>query len=152
VDYARAIRTFPVSATADISFRLNAAQADRGRLEIELMGARGTRPVRIVLNNKGQLQAANGQQIVDLGGYQAGKWSGFAIKVKDGRFTLLRDGKELLKDASFAEASPTVYAISFRTGEFRGTVSEKPKTDMKDTEVPVPAAVYRIDDVKTARK
>jgi hypothetical protein len=66
--------------------------------------------------------------------------------------TLLRDGKEVLRDASFAEASPTVYAISFRTGEFRGTVPDRAKKDMKDTEAPVPAAIYRVDDVKTSTR
>jgi hypothetical protein len=152
VDYVWAIRTFPVSAAVDVSFRLAAAQADRGRLEIDLLGERGTRPVRLILNDEGQLQAANGQETVDLGTYQAGKWSGFAIKVKGGRFTLLRNGKEVLRDAAFAEGSPTVYALSFRTGEFRGTVPDQAKKDLKDTEAPVPAAVYRVDDVKTSKR
>ena len=152
VDYARAIRTFPVSAEADVSFRLAAAQADRGRLEIDLLGERGTRPVRLILNDKGQLQSANGQETVDLGTYQAGKWFGVTIKVKVGRFTLLRDGKEILRDATFTEASPTVYALSFRTGEFRGTVPERAKNDLRDTEAPVPAAVCGIDDVKTCTR
>jgi hypothetical protein len=31
----------------DLSFHLAAAQADRGRLEIDLLGERGTRPVRL---------------------------------------------------------------------------------------------------------
>ncbi len=152
VDYARAIRTIPVSAAADVSFRLAAAQTDRGRLEIDLLGERGTRPVRLILNDKGQFKAANGPEIVDLGACQAGKWSGFTIKVKGGRFTLLRDGKEVLKDAAFAEASPTVYALSFRTGEYRGTVADRAKKDLMDMEAPAPVASYRIDDVKTNMK
>jgi hypothetical protein len=156
VDYARAIRTFPPSSAVDVSFRLAPAQADRGRLEIELLGQRGTRPVRVVLDDKGKLQASDGKKIVDLGTYQADQWLKLTLKVKDSRFTLLRDDKEVLKDASFAEISPRVYALSFRTGEFRGTVSkvgqdtpDKYGQDLPNTEEPVPAAVYRIDDVVT---
>jgi hypothetical protein len=156
VDYARAIRTFPKSSAVDVSFRLAAAQADRGRLEIELLGERGTRPVRVVLNDKGQLQAADGQKTVDLGTYKADNWSELTLKVKDGRFTLLRAGKPILQDAAFAEPSSTVYALSLRTGEFRGTVSrvgqdrdDKLGRDIPNTEEPLPAVIYRIDDVVT---
>ncbi|MHC4335591.1 MAG: PA14 domain-containing protein [Planctomycetota bacterium] len=60
-DYARAIRTFASGKAVDVSFRLKADQADRGKLNIELMGHLGTRPVRIVLNERGQIQAVKGQ-------------------------------------------------------------------------------------------
>jgi hypothetical protein len=60
-DYARAIRTFPQSKSVDVSFRVWAGQADRGRLIIELLGELGTRPVRVVLNDQGQIQAVKGQ-------------------------------------------------------------------------------------------
>lgn len=151
VDYARAIRTFRRSGTVDVSFRLAAAQTERGRLEIELLGEGGTRPVQVVLNEKGRIQGANGRKTVDLdlGTYQAGKWSEFTVKVRNGRFTLFRDGREVLKDATFAEASPTVYALSFRTGEFRGRVADRARKDLPNTEEPVPVVLYRIDDVTT---
>jgi hypothetical protein len=61
-DYARAIRTFAPSKSVDVSFGVNAAQADRGQLNIELMGDLGTRPVRVVLNEQGQIQAVKGQE------------------------------------------------------------------------------------------
>ncbi|HUT31071.1 MAG TPA: PA14 domain-containing protein [Sedimentisphaerales bacterium] len=60
-DYARAIRTFASGKTVDVSFRVNAGQADRGKLNIELLGDLGTRPVRIVLNDRGRIQAVKGQ-------------------------------------------------------------------------------------------
>jgi hypothetical protein len=60
-DYARAIRTFAPGKTVDVSFRVKAAQADHGQLNIELMGDLGTRPVRVVLNDQGQIQAVKGQ-------------------------------------------------------------------------------------------
>ena len=60
-DYARAIRTFPQSKSVEASFRIAAEQADDGRLEIELLGELGTRPVRIILNDKGNIQAVDGR-------------------------------------------------------------------------------------------
>jgi len=61
-DYARAIRTFAAGKAVDVSFSLNAAQADRGQLNIELLGELGTCPVRVVLNDHGQIQAVKGQE------------------------------------------------------------------------------------------
>ncbi|MHC4621655.1 MAG: PA14 domain-containing protein [Planctomycetota bacterium] len=60
-DYARAIRTFAAGKAVDVSFRLKAGQADRGKLNIELLGDLGARPVRIVLNDRGLIQAVKGQ-------------------------------------------------------------------------------------------
>lgn len=153
VDYARAIRTFPPSAAANVSFKVAAGQVNRGRLEIELLGEHGARPVQIVLN-KGKLQASNGDKVKKLGGYDSDQWMEFAVQVKDGKFTLLRDGKAILKNAALAEPSAKVYALSFRTGEFRGTVPDKEEgdklPDLLNTENPTPTETYRIDDVKTS--
>lgn len=149
-DYARAVRTFPASGAGEISFRLAANQNDHGRLEIDLFGERNARPVRVMLNEQGRLLAANGQSLVDVGDYLAGKWAKFTLKFGAGKFSLLRDGKVLLKDAAFAEAASTFYAISFRTGEFRGTVPEAAKVDLLNTEEMAVASGYRIDDVMTS--
>jgi hypothetical protein len=149
VDYARAIRTFPPSTAADVSFRLAAGQADHGRMEIELLGERGARPVRIVLNDQGKLQVSDGGQMKEAGTYGADQWAEFTLQVKNGKFTVLRDGKAVVLNAAFAEPSAMVYALSFRTGEFRGTVSDKATADLPNTEEPTATAVYRIDDVST---
>ena len=66
-DYARAIRTFAPGPTVDVSFGVNAAQANGEELIIELMGDLGTRPVRIVLNNQGLIQAVKGQESKQAG-------------------------------------------------------------------------------------
>jgi len=308
VDYARAIRTFRPRATGDISFRVSAAQTDRGRLEIELLGERGTRPVRLALNENGRIQELHRRKIssapglagslfsgkdfrrpeketsflhsVDchwgyhLGGDWSARWSGFIeipysgevifsaetesglrLKIGDkvvidgltkgtnsdvfnfgktvmrqgqkvpivvevvtlrgegklrlfwewpgqvhtiippaalshdpstlpkdpsgfsrdqgstgvdlqqyeadtwldfkihsdcgaGKYTLDVNRQTLLNDAAFAEPSSTVYALSLRTGEYRGAVV-KPTEDLPSTEEPLPAVIYHIDDVKT---
>jgi hypothetical protein len=59
-DYARSIRTFPKSKIVKTSFRVKAEQANRGQLVIELLGELGRRPVRVVLNEKGRIQAVQG--------------------------------------------------------------------------------------------
>jgi len=62
VDYARAIRTFSPGKTVDISFRAKTSQSNQGQLIIELLGELGTRPVRVFLSDKGQIQAVKGQE------------------------------------------------------------------------------------------
>jgi len=295
-DYARAIRTFPVSKTVDISFRVAAEQADNGRLEIELLGELGSRPVRLILNDKGKLRAVDGRiqpeessapgligtffkkpnltnpendndillsldnnwgrskggdwsarwkgfidspcngevtftaeandglrllvgdqvvidglsgygartgkvamtkgektpvtleftsaqgkaklvlswswpghslsivpdaalshreepkiEPVDLMAYKADKWLDCNIKAdcQTGGYTLKINGAEVLKDAGFAEPSPMIYAISFRTGEYRGKPAGRADQDMPNSEEPLEKVTYRIDDVVT---
>jgi len=295
-DYARAIRTFPVSRVADVSFRVAAAQTNNGRLEIELLGELGKRPIRVVFNNMGQIQAVDrgrsvvesyspgltgsyfnkpdfrdrdeeidilqtvdndwgenrgndwsarwtgfiegpydgqvtftaeavdglrltiGNQVVidglsqygarsgkvtmkkgekmpitleftsehgkaalhlswswpgkaqtivpavalshrknpeiepvDLMAYKANAWQRFKIHADcaTGRFSLAVNGRQLLKNAVFAEPSSMVYAISFRTGKFRGKPSGRAHNDIPNSEEPLPKVTYRIDNVKT---
>ncbi|MGB2806390.1 MAG: PA14 domain-containing protein [Sedimentisphaerales bacterium] len=297
-DYARAIRTFPVSKTADIRFRVAAAQTDRGRLEIELLGELGSRPVRLTLNDKGRVQAVDGRQPVtgsfapglsgtyfnkadfrdpddevdvlgnlhqswgdskgndwsarwtgfieapysgavifsaeatdglrlmigekvvidgllingdrigkvtmikgrktpitvaftsaqgkaklvlswswtghsqsivpaaalshkvpprmepvNLMAYKANNWLECNIRAdcKTGRYTLKINGWEVLKDAGFAEPSSMIYALSFRTGEYRGKPTGRADQDIPNTEDPLEKVTYRIDDVMTGK-
>jgi hypothetical protein len=151
VDYARAIRTFPVSKTVDVGFRVAADQADNGRLEIELLGELGARPVRVVLNDKGRIQAANGQQSLDVGTYQAEEWLDIRIHVDcvAGKYTASVNGRQAVKDAAFAEPSSIVYALSLRTGEFRGNPGDRARRDIPNTQEPLAKVGYRIDDVMT---
>jgi len=295
-DYARAIRTFPVSRSVDASFRVAAGQAERGRLEIELLGKENARPVRLILSEHGQIRAVDGSQpvtesfspglsgtyfnsddfqrpddgvdllrsldhdwgdsrgsdwsarwsgiiecpysgpvslsaeatdglrlkigdkividglpnygprsgkiimnkgdrmpitleftsaqgkaklalswswpgqsptivppsalshkdapkikAVDLMAYKADEWLDFDIHTdcKAGRFTVKLNGKEVLKDAKFAESTPMVYALSFRTGEYRGRPTGRADEDIPNTEEPLEKVTYRIDDVMT---
>ena len=138
VDYARAIRTFPRSKTVATSFRVSAAQTDRGRLEIELLGELAKRPVRIILNDYVT---------------RADEWLDFKINVDctTGKYTVSVNGREVLKDAAFAEPSSIVYALSFRTGKYRNKPGERARRDIPNTEEPLQKVTYRIDDVKTGK-
>jgi len=61
-DYARAIRVFPISKAVDVSFRLAAEQVNRGRLEIDLLGKKNERPVRVIFHDQAQIQAVDGSR------------------------------------------------------------------------------------------
>ncbi|MHC4864488.1 MAG: PA14 domain-containing protein [Planctomycetota bacterium] len=295
-DYARAIRTFPVSKTVGVGFRVAAEQADSGRLEIELLGELGSRPVRVTLNDKGRIQAVDSRQPttgsfspgligtyfnkadfrdpedevdflgslhqnwgdrkgndwserwtgfiespysgevtfiaeatdglrlkigekvvidglsingsrsgkvtmtkgqkapvtleftsaqgkaklilswswaghseslvpaaalshkrlprmepVNLMAYKANNWLDCSINVdcRTGRYTLKVNGQEVLKEASFAEPSSMVYALSLRTGEYRGEPTGRADRDIPNTEEPLDKVIYHIDDVVT---
>jgi len=138
VDYARAIRTFPQSKTVTVSFRVSAAQTDSGRLEIELLGQLAKRPVRIILND--YVTKAN-------------EWLFFKINADcaKGKYTVAVNGREVLKDAAFAESASTLYALSFRTGKYRNSPGERARRDIPNTEEPLQKVTYRIDDVKTGK-
>jgi hypothetical protein len=44
-----------------------------------------------------------------------------------------------------------VYALSLRTGEYRGRPSGRANQDIPNTEEPLAKVTYRIDDVKTGK-
>jgi hypothetical protein len=136
-DYARAIRTFPVSKTVNASFRVAAAQTGRGTFEVELLGELGTRPVRIIVTD----------QIT-----KAGEWLNYEIQADctTGKYSVAVNGRQVAKDAAFAEASSIVYALSFRTGKSHGRPRGRTDRDLKNVEHPVEKVVYCIDDVKTS--
>jgi len=295
VDYARAIRVFPVSRSVDVSFKVEAQQVNRGRLEIELLGEQDQRPVRVVLNEEGKIQALDARRAptiayapgligtffnksdfrdpedtpdvlknmdedwgksqgrdwsarwsglieaptsgevefsaratdglrlkigdktvidgldkdgprtgkvrmegrkkmpitleftsaegkaalhlswawgghqetivpasaishekapeikpMDLGSYRAGKWQDIAIHADcgSGTYSLTVDGKPVLKGAKFAEGASELYALSLRTGKFRGQPGGRAKVDIPNTEEPLPLVSYHVDDVK----
>jgi hypothetical protein len=147
VDHARAIRTFSPRPSVEASFKIAAAQADLGRLEIELLDTRGGRPVRIVLDEQGRV-VVGADDAAPVGRYRAGEWTTFTLQAGNGRFSLKRDGRTLVKGAPIAGEQGPFYALSFRTGKFRGAVSPKATEDLPDAEDPVPETVYRVDDVQ----
>jgi len=62
------------------------------------------------------------------------------------------NGRKVLSNAKFAEPSSMVYALSLRTGEFRGSPSGRADQDMPNTEDPLPAVSYRVDDVRISSR
>ena len=91
---------------------------------------------------------------VDITPYKADVWQTFKIRADcaAGKYTLAVNGREVAKDARFAEPSSMVYALSFRTGsktvKYRSVVSRQ---DLPNTEEPLAKFSYRIDDLNIGR-
>ncbi|WP_438482570.1 hypothetical protein [Oleiharenicola lentus] len=148
-DYARAVRIFPTTHGVKVSFKIFAAQKN-ARLEIDLLDARGARPVRLALAEDGHLWACHEGQWFDGGVYAEKQWQTFSLEIpvnpSDDRCTLLVDGNTpLARPMFFTDPMTTVERLSFRTGEFRERGyggRDLPGADKKS-----PTAVFLIDDV-----
>jgi len=172
-DYAKAVRVFPETTKAQISFRVRPRQKDAGDLEIEVLNYKGQRPVRIQIAG-GMIRAGDGAVMKQIGTYSAGQWLQFALAVdtRTARYDLQLNGRPALKVAAFAETlsnegnpyrslyqSPTVERIEFRTGKYRlSDMSRYPtgKNDFlrNDPDLPgadetVPNAAFDLDDFRT---
>jgi len=158
-DYARAVRVFPLSKKGSVAFKLLAKQSD-GDMEVELDAPHGARPVRITLNEKGQIEIANGSQTANAGTYADNQWLSFKIDFDTAsqKYSVSMDGKMLVKDAAFAEPAPELQRLSFRTGPYRDAPISYRKDFFlghidasKDRPMKTPA-VYYVDDVSTANE
>lgn len=122
-DYASVMRVFPEKSLAHLSFQVRAGQkaTTSAPLEIDVVSSNGTRAVAMALNG-GKITAWNGPiEEEDVCKYPGNQWIPVELRI-DGRrqlYTLKVDGVEVLKGASFREATSTVERIIFRTGEFR---------------------------------
>ena len=160
-DYASVMRVFPQNSLARLSFQVRAHQkaTTSAPLEIDVVSSNGTRAVAIALNG-GKITAWNGTtEEEDVRKYPANEWISLELLV-DGRrqvYTLKVDGVEVLKNASFHEAAPTVERLVFRTGEFRlRDFSRRRHTEpflttrLPNADVPEPARHFDIDNVALA--
>ena len=148
-DYARAIRIFPETHGAKLSFKILAQQSN-ARLEIELLDAHGTRPVRLALEEDGHLWADHEGVWIDAGAYASGRWIAFELEIPRAvtadRVDVRIDGKSPLPRAVvFAEPVATVERLSFRTGAYRRNATGGKELPGADTKVP--AAVFLVDDL-----
>ncbi len=167
-DYARAVRVFPESSKVSVSFKLLAERTERGRLDVDLLDARGHCPVRVSWTETGAVQANTGQgpQVVrKLAEHQAGRWATAHIELDCGRqtFSLSLNGAQVLADAPLIEPAATVERLSFRTGEARPIFKEQahiaggpPNESLyftgaiaPQTDRPISPAVFYLDEVQT---
>ncbi len=152
-DYARAVRVFPKTDKASVKFDVLAKQPSNGRMEIEVLGRKGERPVRIELTEDGKVKAVDGDKLVELSDYKAGAWLSFEVKVDaaKGEYSISVNNKEVLKNAGFAEKVDSVERLSFRTGKYRkhGVKTRQLKTKVIDK--PVGEVEYYINNVSISR-
>ena len=104
-DYARAVRVFPESKSVTVQFKIHAALSQGGRLEIEVTDRFGSRPVRLVLAEDGQIKIVDGAELLGLASYQSDRWYDVKIKIDiaKGSFDVSLDGKPAASTAAFAE-------------------------------------------------
>ncbi len=155
-DYARAIRVFKETSSADLQFRIYAKQNDHGELSVDITDCYGNRPVRISFNDRGEIVVMNGSKPVTIAAYRPGTWYDLRIRVDahlKGSFDLYLNGKRMLSQAALTEAVKSVERISFRTGPYRDipnrtTPNEDPVPPLAGADEKVPRAIYYIDDVR----
>jgi len=152
-DYARAVRVFPKSTKVNVRFDLLAKQPKNGRMEVEVTGRKGERPVRIVLGEDGKVEAVDGDKVVELSDYKAGVWLSFEVKVDAGKgvYSVSVNNKEVLKNAAFAAKVGSVERLSFRTGKFRMHGRKARELKKKVTGEPVAEAEYYVNNVSVSR-
>jgi hypothetical protein len=155
-DHARAVRVFPETKSAIVSFKVHAGEIHAGRLEIDLLDRYGNRPVRLVLSEDGQIKTLNGAASINLAAFQSGTWYNVSIKVDvpSGRFDVSLDDKPVASAVAFAEYVKSVERISFRTGVDRTEPTLKTSTDRTpdrvspNPDIAQPLAIYHVDDLE----
>ncbi|MEX0332609.1 MAG: exo-alpha-sialidase [Puniceicoccaceae bacterium] len=148
-DYAAVTKVFPRNRSALIRFKVKPSRID-GRLEIDVVGPNGGRPVQIALTEEGKIEARHEGIWKPGGTYEANRWTEIEIDVNPDsnteRFQLRVDGKEVLyRIAYFTDFIPEVERLVFRTGKYRHRGDgghELPGSDRKAT-----LQTYLIDDV-----
>ena len=174
-DYANAVRVFPETTKAQVSFDLRPQKIGRDNLEIEIQNYKGQRPVRIIIDGKNaQVKANKGESMNDVAPFTAGQWLKLNVEVDttSGKYDLSVNGKKVVSGAAFAEAidnngnpykskfaTPTVERIVFRTGTWRmkdfsrygfgANDFLKNKPDLKAPDEAVEEAVYDVDNFRT---
>jgi hypothetical protein len=125
-DYARAVRMFPPQHRLMLTLHVTAHQADRGTLQIELMGGFGSsRPVRIYLTGGGRI-VDHGN--VDFGSYGTGQPFRLDIEADSSRqvFSAKLDGQVVIPAVPFVERCDSLQRLSLRTGDYRGIGGANP--------------------------
>jgi hypothetical protein len=152
-DYARAVRVFEESKSANITFKVFAREKQYGRLEFEVLDHSGHRPIQVVFGEDGHIRFIDGNELMDGGRYEADLWYQIKINVNvaNGKYDLLMDNKMIVNQAKFAESVSSIERISFRTGAYRTEPTRQTDRyaggDLPNPGDPILPAVYNIDDI-----
>jgi hypothetical protein len=153
-DYAKAERVFPASKKINIELAITPQQNDYGNLEIDLVDAKGTPCLRLLLDSTGQLAAKVGYRNRGLTKYEAGKQLTINIELNTATrfYSCTVNGKPTTL-LCFAPVDH-VERIVFRTGSTRrfpdaDTPTDQPY-DLQGTEKKDKEAKYSIHYLKTS--
>ncbi len=153
-DYARAERVFPESKKLSIAFAVTPQQQDHGLLEIELVDAKGSPCLRLILDSTGGIYTKAGYRNKSLGKYKPGETLKIKLELNTATrfYTCSINGAPASNNIFFAPVA-SVSRIVFRTGSTRrfpdaDTPTDQeydlPGADGRDKE-----AVYFIEYLKT---
>jgi hypothetical protein len=154
-DYAKAERVFPNSNKISIEFSVTPQQNQNGLLEIEVVDAKGTPCLRIMLDSSGTILTKQGYRNKSLGKYNAGEKLNFKIELNTSTrfYTVEINGGKPNNNLCFAPVQ-SVERIVFRTGTTRRFPNADTPTD-QDHDLPNANAKdkkagYLIHNLKTS--
>ena len=156
-DYAKAMRVFPKSEQATLSFQLRPHQISEGQLQVDITDRQGYVAVRLAVNENGMIGVFDGNEIKEILSYDREKWIdvSISIDVVAGTYSLSFDGTVMLEQAKMFEKTDGVERLEFRTGTYRmddfsriGSWADYPQTTLPNADVTVPLAIFDIDNVE----
>ncbi len=153
-DYAKAERVFPAAKRVAVEFAVTPQQNNTGDLEIEMVNAKGTPCLRLMLDSTGNILTKQGYRNKSLGKYTAGEKIQVKIELNTATrfYTVTINGGKASSNLCFAPVE-SVERIVFRTGAVRRFPDADTPTD-QDYDLPNPnakdrEAVYLVDYLKT---
>lgn len=153
-DYAKAERIFPLSKTSTAEFSLTPMQNNFGYLEIEMLDAKGTPCLRLMLDSAGSILTKQGYRNKSLGKYKAGETLAVKIELNTTtRFYIVTiNGGKPNNNLCFSPVQ-SVERIVFRTGGIHRFPDADTPTD-QSYDLPNPnrkdkEAVYYMHYLKT---
>ncbi|HUX22545.1 MAG TPA: hypothetical protein VMW69_15000 [Spirochaetia bacterium] len=150
-DYAKATRSFTPCERGGLTLDLFAERFGRDELEVDLIGAREARPIRLRFTpaNAELLVNATQEGAVPI---PARRWARLeiAFDCSKGSFQLSVDGAQLSLNGGFREPADALCRLELRTGPYRMTdpldgrveIGSEPHQDLPDADLQVPETVY----------
>lgn len=161
-EYAKAERAFPASARLAVEFDVFLLTPGPGRLEVEVQGARGERPLRLRIDDEWLRLDHRGTEGVPVP-WSAGRWHAVRLELDLDRhsYDLLINGRPAHRGVSLEDKVAELQRIEFRTGAWRQAVPSfiqkgEPGApgvygeDLPGADIPVAESVYYIDNVRTS--
>lgn len=159
-DYASAMRVFPSSSLAHLSFQIRAHQTamTSAPLEIDVVSGNGTRALALAFNG-GLMTAWNAKDQPRICRYSANAWIDVEVMVdtRNQVYSVRVDGSEVLTKGPLLEPAAEVERIVFRTGEFRLRDFARRRhtepfltTRLPNADLPEPLRRFDLDNVRFA--
>lgn len=153
-DYAKAERVFPTAKKVSVEWEMTPQQNNYGAIEMELVNAKGTPCLRLMLDSAGNILTKQGYRNKSLGKYAAGEKLTIKLElnVVTRFYTVTINGGKPSNNLCFAPVE-SVERIVFRTGETRRFPNADTPTDqdydLVNPDAKTKEAVYYIYNLQT---